>query len=184
MITPDIRRASLTNFPIGTPFLIAAREPGWYADIVRERNDPAVTLCTLADLDTGGRIRDANAPHVFIEGLDGLARPSDFLRSVRERTPQARIFALISNAAHLMSLAAFYAGTPLAFEHPLVLEEIAQIFTDAGWTPLAVKSIVDPALPDTAPVEITAGAISFRIVAPQMLERARTAAYLVIADAT
>lgn len=157
MTGPDIRRAVLANFPAGTVFANAAE---------------------------GAGALDATAPHVLLEGLDDIDDPRAFLAAVRERMPHARLFALVANAAHLPALGAFYAGVAPAAAHPLVHAEIEPLFRSGGWQTTAITPIVDGALPppEAAPVEINAGAIIFQIVDAAMLERARNAAFFVVAD--
>ena len=151
----EIRAAVLANFPAGTAFLNAA-------------------ACNGA--------LDAAAPFVLLEGIDDLDDPIAVLSAVREQTINARLFALIANAAHLPALAAFYAGSRLATRHPLVRDELEPLFRAAGWQAASITPIVDAALPAAAPVEINAGAIIFQIVEQAALERGRNAAFLVTAD--
>jgi hypothetical protein len=157
VIGPEIRQAVLANFPAGTAF---------------------------ADAAAGAAELDAAAPHVLLEGLDAVDDAPAFLRALRERMPHARLFALIANAAHLPALGAFYAGAAAAGAHPLVREEIEPLFRAGGWQTTAITPIVDGTLPPpgAAPVEINAGAIIFQIAEPAMLERARNAAFFVVAD--
>lgn len=179
MIGAQLRRAVLGNFPPGTPFLVLAPDRSGFAGIVRERNEDIVTFRPL------GEGPPASAcPHLLLEGLDELADPIAFLQRVRDVMPDARIFALVANAAHLVALATFYAGDAIAAEHPLTGAEIAPLFAAAGWTTLAIKPLADDALPaaDAAPVMITAGGIGMECVDAATLDRGRTAAYLAIAD--
>jgi hypothetical protein len=156
VIGPEIRQAVLASFPAGTAF---------------------------ADATAGAQALDAAAPHVLIEGLDAVDDALAFLCALRERMPRARLFALIANAAHLPALGAFYAGAAAAAGHPLVREEIEPLFRAGGWRTAAITPVVDGRLPppEAAPVEINAGAIIFQIGAAEMLERARTAAFFVVA---
>ncbi len=102
-----MRRTLLANFPAGTPFLTAAPERAGFAAIAA---------------------LDAQIPQLVIEGLDDLPDPGAFLRALHARAPQARLFALIANAAHLQTLGAFYGGAPPAAAHPLVFDEIVPLF--------------------------------------------------------
>jgi hypothetical protein len=121
---------------------------------------------------------------VLLEGIDDLFEPVAYLRGVRSAMPDARIFALISNAGHLTGLGAFFAGRPLAAGHPISHGEIGPPFAEAGWNVLAIKPLADEALPapDAAPVVVTVGGIGLQCFTADALERGRTAGFLVIAD--
>ena len=179
MITPQIRRSVLGNFPVGTPFLIVAAEASGFAQIAAERGDATVAWMPLANEPPA-----SNAPHLLLEGLDDLFDPVAYLRATRAALPEARIFALISNAGHLTGLGAFFAGRPLAAGHPISHGEIGPLFADAGWNVLAVKPLPDDTLPtaDAAPVVVTVGGIGLQCFTADALERGRTAGFLVIAD--
>ncbi len=179
MITPQIRRAAIDVFPIGTPVLIAASEAAGFAQLVAERGDPNVAWVPL-----GAQPPASTAPHLLLEGIDDLFDPAGYLRAARASLPEARIFALIANAGHLIGLGAFFAGRPLAAGHPLSESEIAPLFGTAGWKVLAVQRLLDEPLPEphSAPVVVTVGDVSFECATPQDLERGRTAGFLVIAD--
>lgn len=138
----------------------------------------------LSEIAAGEDLLHPTIPHVLLEGIDDLEDPILFLNRLRTRTPQARVFALVSNAAHLISLGSFYAGKRLAQGHPLVLEEIGPLFLAAGWQPLAITALLDESLPpaEALPVTVTAGEIGFQLVDPTVLMRGRSAAFLVVAD--
>ena len=176
----------LANFPAGTPFLILAPETAGFADIARERADGVIDVRSLDAVAGAHDVLHATMPHVLLEGIDDLEDPVSFLAGLRARTPQARVFALISNAAHVASLGAFYAGRPLARAHPLVHEDIGPLFLAAGWQPLAIKSLIDESIPaaEALPFALKAGELEFQLREPKVLERGRTAAFLVIADQT
>jgi hypothetical protein len=179
MIGPQIRRAALGNFPIGTPVLIVAGEAAGFAQLLAERGDANAAWTPLA-----AQPPVSDAPHLLLEGIDDLSDPLAYLRAARTSMPEARIFSLISNAAHLAGLGAFYAGHPLAGGHPLSFAEVRPLFETAGWNVLAIQRLVDDAmpLPNSAPVVVTAGGIGFDCATPEALEHGRTAAFLVIAD--
>lgn len=179
MITPQIRRSVLGIFPLGTPFLIVADEAAGFAEIIAERGDAAVACAPLATQPPASA-----APHLLLEGLDDLFDPAAYLRAARAAMPDARMFSLVSNAAHLIGLGAFFAGYPLAGGHPLSECEIGPLFESAGWNVLATQPLFDDALPlpNSAPVTITVGGIGFHCATPEALERGRTAGFLVIAD--
>jgi hypothetical protein len=179
VITPQIRRSALGNFPLGTPFLIVAAESSGFAQIVAERGDPTVAWTPLTTEPP-----PSATPHVLLEGIDDLFDPVAYLRELRTAMPDARIFALISNAGHLTGLGAFFAGRPLAAGHPISHGEIGPLFADAGWNVLAIKPLPDDALPpaDAAPVVVTVGGIGLQCFTADALERGRTAGFLVIAD--
>jgi hypothetical protein len=179
MITAQLRRAVLGTFPTGTPFLVLAPDRSGFAEIVRERAEDVVQFCPLASEPPASTF-----PHLMLEGLDELADPSAFLQRVRATMPDARIFALVANAAHLVALGTLYAGRPIAAAHPLSFAEIAPLFAAAGWNPIAIKPLHDDALPapEAAPVLITIAGLGVECVDATTLDRGRTAAYLVIAD--
>ena len=184
MIAPDMRRAALRTFPLGTPLTVLALPLAGFAAFLRERDDDVPVLRDLAAVALDTERLDPATPHLLVEGLDALAEPEAFLRAVRERAPQARVFALISNAAHLGSLGAFYAGAPIAAAHPLVPEEIEPLFAAGGWQILAIKNLIDESIPPATalPFAVTARTITFNLIEPAMLERCRNAGFLVIAD--
>jgi len=183
MIRPEMRRSTLATFPAGTPLTVVAPARADFAALLRERGDAAVALADLHEAAADGAL-DPTTPHLVLEGLDDLDEPVAFLRGLRRRTPEARIFALVSNAAHVGSLAGFYAGLPIAQAHPLVPEEIAPLFSAAGWKVLAIKNLIDESIPPASalPFAVIAGAIAFNLVEPAMHERCRNAGFLVIAD--
>jgi hypothetical protein len=184
MIRPEMRRAALATFPARTPLTVVAPARADFAALLRDRNDPAAALAELHEVATAGTALDPTTPHLVLEGLDDLDEPVAFLAGLRRRTPEARIFALVSNAAHVGSLAGFYAGLPIAQAHPLVPEEIAPLFSAAGWKVLAIKNLIDESIPPASslPFAVIAGAIAFNLVEPAMHERCRNAGFLVIAD--
>jgi hypothetical protein len=178
-----MRRSALATFPVGTPLLVVAPERAGFAALLAERGDPVPALRDLGEVAAGATL-DPATPHLMIEGLDDCMAPEALLAGLRTRTPQARIFALFSNAAHLGSLATFFAGASLAAGHPLVPGEIEPLFERAGWRVLAIKTLLDDAIPSAAslPFAIEAGAITFNLIEPAMLDYCRIAALLVIAD--
>jgi len=183
MIQPQMRRSALATFPIGTPLTVVAPQRAGFAALLAERGDAVPALCDLGDVVAGCAL-DPATPHLVIEGLDDLHAPHAFLSALRTRTPQARIFALLSNAAHFGSLARFFAGAPLAAGHPIVGTEIEPLFERGGWHVLAIKTLLDDTIPgpEKLPFAIEAGAITFNLVEPAMLDYCRVAAFLVIAD--
>ena len=182
MIHPEIRRAVVANFPALARLVILAPPAAGYAAIVAARADVAVDVRTPDNVRAGD---DTPWPfaNVLLEGIDDLEDPVTFFERLRERTPRARLFALIANAAHLPGLGRFYAGAPSP-ARPLVREEIAPLFRAGGWEPASIASIVDASLPapGSVPIEFDAGPIKFQIVDPEMLERGRCAAFFVTAD--
>jgi hypothetical protein len=184
VILPEIRRAFLAGVPAGTPLLIVAPERAGYAALAAERDDGAVVVRDLHALLAAENFPVDAVANVLLEGLDELAEPAAALRRLHERTPQARLYALVANAAHLVWLAAFYRGEAPPAGHPLVRSELDALFRAGGWEPQAVNAIVDAQLPPPAavPVEIDAGAIRFQLTAAAMLERGRSAGFLIVAD--
>ncbi len=163
MIEEALRQAARTRVPAGAPALTLAG------------GDGSAALATLP----------AAAADVFVEGLEELDDPATFLVRLRAAAPQARLLALVANAAHVRALDAFYGGGPLAGGHPLVLAEIAPLLQSAGWQPLSIEAMLDLALPPAgaAPIEVRGKDMSFALTSSATLERARTAAYLVLAEA-
>jgi hypothetical protein len=184
MIDEAARRTALGQFPAGTPLLVVAPAGAGFTALLAERADPAVGLRALDEVAAGDGPVDLAVPHVLLEGLEDLAEPEAFLAGLRARTPQARLFALVANAAHVRALGAFYLGRPLAAGHPLVRGELEPLFAGAGWQPLAIRPIRDAAVPAAAalPIVLTIGPIGFTVADPATLERAATAGFLVIAD--
>jgi hypothetical protein len=179
-----MRQAVLGTFPTGTPLLVLAPEAAEFAPLVRARNDAAIDVRPLAEVAASGDVLHSSIPYVLLEGLDDLDDPVSFLAGLRHRTPQARVFALIANAAHLHALGAFYSGAPLAGGHPLVRDDIEPLFRAAGWLPLAIEALIDESIPaaHALPFAANAGNIVFQMAEPVMLERSRNAAFLVVAD--
>lgn len=179
MITAAIRRGLLANFPFGTPVAIVAPD-GVFTGLAAERNDPATSLHAL-QLEPALR---AAAPHVILEGLDAVEDPVALLAHVRGAAPQARLFALVANGAHLPALAAYFGGAAIAAVRPLVRNEVERALAAAGWHPIAIEAIADEptfaaaALPAAVPI----GALTFALDDAATLERVRPAAFLAIAD--
>jgi hypothetical protein len=181
-----MRQAILSTFPPGTPLLVLAPEAAAFAPLVRARNDAAIDVRSLREVAATTGVLHPSAAYVLLEGLDDLDDPGSFLTALRDRVPQARVFALIANGAHLHALGAFFSGVPLATAHPLVFSEIEPLFRAAGWQPLAIEALVDESIPAAQALPFVAGmgAIEFHVAEPAMLERGRNAAFLVVADRT
>jgi hypothetical protein len=172
MITSAIRRGLLANFPAGTPLAIVAPE-GAFDDLVAERNDAATSLHALAayaDLPP-------TAPHVIVEGLDALADPVTLLAGVRAAAPQARLFALVANGAHLPALAAYFNGGAIAPVRPLVRADVERALDASGWKQIALDPIAED-----VPFITHVGGLSFTLDDDAMRERVQPAALLAIAD--
>ena len=184
MFTSEQRRATLATFPAGTPVLVISAEHTGFAALIAERNDPATEHAGLVAIAAGDEIVHPTIGNVILEGLDELDDPVAFLAGLKRRLPQARIFVLIANGAHLVALGAFYAGLPLAAGHPLVRDEIEPLFAEAAWHILAVKPIRDEGLPPAESLPFTAniGPIVFSLSDSAMLARSRDSGFLVIAD--
>ncbi len=179
MISEAQRRAALGNFPIGTPVLVVAPAASGFAEIVRDRNDPAVTFVEL-----GSDAAVVPAPHLLIEGLDDINDAEHLLRIVREAMPATRIFALIANAANFTAIARFFNGESIARGHPLTRGEIEPLFNAAGWKILGIRPLYDQSLValESVPVRVTIAGFGVDCTDAAMLERGRTAGYSVIAD--
>lgn len=156
MITAAIRRGLLANFPPGT---------------------------NVHALGSGAPIA-ASAVHVIVEGLDAVDDPVELLARIRATAPQARLFALVANAAYLPALAAYFNGTAIAAVRPLTRDDVERILASSGWRQIALEEIADddafavPGLPAVLPF----GKLTFRIDDGAMAERVRAAAFLAIAD--
>jgi hypothetical protein len=177
VIGAAIRRGLLANFPPGTPLAIVA-PAGAFDELVATRNDSAITLHANAETVP------ATSPHVIVEGLDAVDDPAALLARVRAAAPQARLFALASNAAHLPALAAFYAGAALAAARPLVRADVERALAAGGWQLVALEAIaaeVPFAVPEI-PGAVQLGALTFQLDDRATLERVLPAAYLAIAD--
>jgi hypothetical protein len=186
VIRAEMRQAVLSTFPPGTPLLVLAPDTAEFAAIVRARNDAAIDVRSLCEIAATGDVLHPSVPYVLLEGLDDLDDPHAFLAELRDRAPQARVFALIANGAHLHALGAFFSGVPLAAAHPLVLSDIEPLFRAAGWQPLAIENLIDESIPssDALPFVAGLGDIEFHVTERAMLERGRNAAFLVVADRT
>jgi hypothetical protein len=172
MITSAIRRGLLANFPAGTPLAIVA-PAGAFDELVAQRNDAATSVhaaATLAGLP-------ATAPHVIVEGLDAVDDPAALLAAIRAAAPQARLFALVANAAHLPALAAYFNGAAIAPVRPLVRADVERALDAAGWTPIALDPIAED-----VPFITDVDGVSFALADDAMRERVRPAAWLAIAD--
>lgn len=179
-----MRLSALQSFPRGSGLVIVASNPGAYRELVGELADPAVLLTAFDDDAPPAHPALEHTPHVLLEGLDDVERPAELLLALHGRAVQARLFALVANAAHLRALTAFVAGTPLARVHPLVHDELRPLFDQAGWPPLAVTPVLDPLLrkPAAFPDHVDAGFASVRVDDEAAFERGQTAAYMVVAD--
>jgi hypothetical protein len=127
-------------------------------------------LATPADLP-------ATAPHVIVEGLDAVEDPVALLAAVRAAAPQARLFALVANAAHLPALAAYFNGGAIAAVRPLVRADVERALADAGWNQIALNPIAED-----DPFVTQIGGLSFTLDDTETRERVRPAAFLAIAD--
>jgi hypothetical protein len=184
VILPAIRRAFLASVPAGTPLLIVAPEAMGYAALVAQRGDPAVALRSLAALEAGAPLGVDAIANVLLEGLDELAAPVEALQRLRAQAPRARLHALVANAAHLAWLGAFFNGEAAPpGGHLLVRAEIEPLLRAGGWETQNVNAIADAQFPppEAVPVEIAAGAIRFQLTAAPILQRGRTAGFLVAA---
>lgn len=183
MILESVRASLLGSFPAGTPVLIAATEPGAFAALVAARSDPATALTALTAAFDHPAL--AATPHVVLEGLDDVEDPPALLAALRDAAPQARLFALVANGAHVRGLGAFLRGRPPARAHPLVEGELHALFTAGGWQVVAVTPVRDPSLPSPSsyPSQLADGdAVSVRVDDAEMFARLATAAFVVVAD--
>jgi hypothetical protein len=182
MIGAAVRRGLLTNFPLGAPLAIVAPD-GAFDDVVAARNDPATTLHVIGperEMVTGVPV---TSPNVIVEGLDAVADPIALLTALRAAAPAARLFALVSNAAHLPALAAYFAGAAIAAAHPLVRADVERMLAAAAWNVIAVEPVAGeaPFAPEI-PGKVQLGALTFALDDAATIERVRPAAFLAIAD--
>ncbi len=180
MIDADLRRALLTNFPPGTSLAVVAPPDKNYTELLAARGDSVTLVALEGSWPEPGAL--ARVEHVVLEGIDDTDDPQGLLAAVAVAAPAARLFLIVSNAAHLRGLQAFFNGTPLALAHPLVQTEIEPLLKAAGWRPLTIDPIPDESIPLEQPFEMTSPTICFKIDDGAVLERARIRAFIAIAD--
>ena len=122
------------------------------------------------------------APEGAFDGLaaerdDAVEDPVALLAAVRAAAPQARLFALVANAAHLPALAAYFNGGAIAAVRPLVRADVERALADAGWNQIALNPIAED-----DPFVTQIGGLSFTLDDTETRERVRPAAFLAIAD--
>lgn len=178
-----MRAALLGSFPRGTPLAVIAPDDSGLGDQLDARRDPAAVFLRLESWTAGTRL-PRTFPNVIVEGLDALDDPASLLRDLRNRAGDARLFALIANAASVRALSAFFAGTPLARRHPLVEWEAQRLLADGGWKVLAVKPWPAAETSEARlPLRLAMPSIEFDVSDAQMLERVTPQAFIVIAEA-
>ena len=185
MVRATICLQVIENFPPGTPLLIIAPAAAGYTEIAMASKNPAVVTCVL-DPENGSWAHEAasTTPHVLLDGIDELDDPVTFLKDLRARAPEARMFALIANACNLIILERFYSEAVTIAAHPLVADQIPDLFEHAGWNVATVTEIMDDLIPANLPAPFPAqiGNIQFQIKDDEMRDRTRVAAFLVVAD--
>lgn len=164
--------------------LIAASDPSEFRALAAARDDDAIVVTALSADETPRHPALAAIPHIVLDGLENLNDPVALLTALRSATATARLFAVVSNAAHVWDLAALVNGAPATYGHPLVHDEIAALFSAAGWLPLGITPVPDPSLPVPAafPAAIGAGRLAYRVDDRPAFERAATSAFIVVAD--
>lgn len=184
MIVPGVRRSVLGQFPRGTPLLIAASDPHDFLGLASELADPAIVVTALSSDATPHHPVLATIPHLLLDGIDDLEDVTALLAALHGAARVARLFALVSNAAHVRGLGAFAAGTSFARAHPLVRAELEALFSTAGWPPLAITPIYDPTLaaPAAFPADVSTAGFTLRVDDREAFERVGTAAFIVVAD--
>ncbi|MGH7716232.1 MAG: hypothetical protein ACREML_09585 [Vulcanimicrobiaceae bacterium] len=182
MIDAELRQAVLANFPPGPSLAVVAHRESGYPDLLHARGDGAPFLPLEASLPAPGSL--GRVEHVLLEGVDDVADPIELLRAVKTAAGAARLFVVVSNAAYVRGLLAFFNGAALARAHPLVQSEIEPMLNAAGWRVLAINPIPDESIPaaQTLPFELTSATMCVTITDAAMLERARVRAYIAIAD--
>lgn len=179
MIDDAARRALLAVFPPDVAVAIYTTRPTFYVAASRERAGLSVVALDAAT----ATIPTTAAPYVVVEGLDDVPDPSALLRALRAAAPQARLFALVANAAHAGGLGAFISGSALASWHPLTRDELEPLLATAGWNALTVEPILEPGSTPSGPFpfELTANGVTFAVTDAPMLERLRTQGFLAVA---
>jgi hypothetical protein len=182
MIDADLRRALLANFPPGTSLAVIAPPDKGYPELLAARGDGAALVALDGSWPEPGALGAVG--HVVLEGIDDTDDPVGLLAAVGAAAPSARLFLIVSNAAHLRALQAFFNGAPLARAHPLVHSEIEPLLRASGWRPITVDPIPDESIPlaQPLPFELTTPTICFKINDAAVLERARIRAFIAIAD--
>lgn len=175
----------LATFPRGTPLAILAPVHYGYGEILAKRRDPSAIRMdpVAASAQSSALIARGN---ILLEGLDGFVDPAEFLRKLAKAAPNARLFALVSNAAHLRGLADFLNGAPLAAAHPLVREELEPLFASGGWRVIEINAIYDEAVAvsEPLPLPVEMRGIRFSLPDEPMRARGRVYAFLTVADAS
>ncbi len=183
MILERHRATLLDLFPPALPLLVLAPvDAPLLVEQVAARGRPAVTACFGSDGRFGAE-PDAAIENLLLEGLDAVDDPQALLRRIRDAVPQARMFALVSNAASLTSLANFVAGAPLAAAHPLVREELEPLFAAGGYAIVRI----DPLTSTLMNAEQLRGGLRLQTLLVADLTgdeelRVRTDAFLIVAD--
>lgn len=178
MIDAVVRAAVLENFPLGTPIVVMWSPGEGLAAAAAARDDPATVVLDRFD---GNHPALARTPHVLLEGLDDVDDPALVLARLAAGAPHARLFALVSNAAHVRGLAHFFGGAALCRARPLLREDLDALFAGSGWRPLAITPLVDRSLSEAGgPHQVGELVVAPR--EPSAAERVRIAAYLVVAD--
>lgn len=182
MIDAELRQAVLANFPPQTSLVVMAPADKGYKALVESRGDGVRCVEIDGGLPAAGTFDKVE--HVLLEGVDDVDDPQALLSAVHAAAPVARLFMLVSNAAYVRGLLAFFNGAPLARAHPLVEAEIPGLLGASGWRPLALTPIADESIPgpQSLPVEITSPSLCFKIGDEAMLQRARVRAFIAIAD--
>lgn len=145
--------------------------------------------------DAAGDFLDLDALHlspgefagystVVLEGLDAVPEPVGLLRLLRASAPNARVLALVANAAHTGALGAFFSGEVLARAHPLVRSELEGLFAAGGWRTLAVNPWPASAAEGAVafPVRVTTPRLDFDLADAAMFARLAPQAFIVVAE--
>lgn len=179
-----MRAALLGSFSHGTALGVVAPASSGFSELVASRNDSATTFVPF-DADSPGALALEGCDNLIVEGLDELAEPVAFLRSLRAAAASARLFLLVANAAHAGALSAFFRGERLCGAHPLVKAELEDLLAASGWKTLAVNPLPAPStLPaGVFPVHIATAGIQFDVADAAMLERLAPQAFVAIAEA-
>lgn len=174
----------LETFPRGAALAVLAPPSTRFAEIVGERGDAATQYVGLTGTQVPAHPALAMRENILLEGLDAVVDPVALLRGLAATAPEARLFALVANAAHFGALAAFYAGKPLGDGHPLVINEIGPLLTIGGWRTITINSIFDETIGAQAPppVDLNLGSMRFHVTDEQMLARGRVHAFVAIAE--
>jgi len=175
-----MRQGLLDGIPDDVTITVLAAGTDFYALAARRR--PGLTVLALA-ADPAGipSISDAS---VIVDGLDRIADPAAVLRNVRRATSRTRVFALVSNGAYGADLLNFLAGDRSSLAHPMVADEVEELFAASGWQPVDRVPLIDRSIAHgPIPYAVSNRGVGFVVATAEIGERTSTAGYVIVADA-